>query len=550
MDMPSSFSLELLTTYKENSLLEVKSARGGLPNSLWESYSAFANSEGGVIVLGVKENAKDGSLYVEGLDDVHKLMKDFWNMVNNRQKVSCNILTDSMAVPDKIEGKDVIVIRVPRAERTSRPVYVGSDPRTGTYRRNFEGDYHCSIDEVSLMIRDSALVTDDNKLLTDLDVSVFCPDTVKSYRNIFQLIRQNHLWNKEDDAMFLRRIGAVREDKDTGKFHPTVAGLLMFGYEYEITAVFPNYFLDYQENRTNGIYARWTDRIMSQSGDWSGNVFDFLLRVIPKLQADLKVPFMFKGNQLDEDTPLHKTVREATVNMLANADFYGRRGVVVQKGADGFRFANPGSMRVSLTEAIQDSASDPRNGVMMKMLAMVKYGERAGSGLQGIFKTWQSVYHCAPKLEVTTPGGVDRTTLTLGFEGHQPDIEAMKLLYDNPDELIEVDSTQESTQENEQKGNTIVCEPINSTQEIAIITQENLNSTQEITNDTQEIKSNRERLISLLHGNPNLTLAEIAEIIGLTRDGVKKIADKLRAEGILSREGSTKAGKWIVKLKD
>lgn len=550
MDTPSSFSLDMLATYKENSMLEVKSARGGLPNSLWESYSAFANSEGGVIVLGVKENNKDGSLYVEGLDDVHKLLKDFWNMVNNRQKVSCNILTDSMAVPDKLEGKDVIVIRVPRAERTSRPVYVGSDPRTGTYRRNFEGDYHCSIDEVSLMIRDSALVTDDNKLLTDLDVSVFCPDTVKSYRNIFRLIRQNHLWNKEDDAMFLRRIGAVREDKDTGKFHPTVAGLLMFGYEYEITAVFPNYFLDYQENRTNGIYARWTDRITSQSGDWSGNVFDFILRVIPKLQADLKVPFMFKGNQLNEDTPLHKTVREATVNMLANADFYGRRGVVVQKGADGFRFANPGSMRVLLTEAIQDSASDPRNGVMMKMLAMVKYGERAGSGLQGIFKTWQSVYHCVPKLEVTTSGGVDRTTLILGFEGHQPDIEAMKLLYDNPDELIEVDSTQESTQENEQKGNTIVCEPINSTQEIASITQENLNSTQEITNDTQEIKSNRERLISLLHENPYLTLAEIAKIIGLTRDGVKKIADKLRAEGILSREGSTKAGKWIVKLED
>lgn len=288
MDTPESFSLELLTTYKENSLLEVKSARGGLPNSLWESYSAFANSEGGVIVLGVKENSKDGSLYIEGLEDVHKLLKDFWNMVNNRQKVSCNILTDSMVTLDKLEGKDVIVIRVPRAERTSRPVYVGSDPRTGTYRRNFEGDYHCSLEEVSLMIRDSALVTDDNKLLTDLDVSVFCPDTVKSYRNIFKLIRQNHLWNKEDDAMFLRRIGAVREDKNTGKFHPTVAGLLMFGYEYEITAVFPNYFLDYQENRTNGIYARWTDRITSQSGDWSGNVFDFILRVIPKLQADLR----------------------------------------------------------------------------------------------------------------------------------------------------------------------------------------------------------------------------------------------------------------------
>ena len=545
MDTPSFFSLDMLATYKENSLLEVKSARGGLPNSLWESYSAFANSEGGVIVLGVKENSKDGSLYVEGLDDVHKLLKDFWNMVNNRQKVSCNILTDSMAVPDKLEGKDVIVIRVPRAERTSRPVYVGSDPRTGTYRRNFEGDYHCSIDEVSLMIRDSALVTDDNKLLTNLDVSVFCPDTVKSYRNIFRLIRQNHLWNKEDDAMFLRRIGAVREDKDTGKFHPTVAGLLMFGYEYEITAVFPNYFLDYQENRTNGIYARWTDRITSQSGDWSGNVFDFILRVIPKLQADLKVPFMFKGNQLDEDTPLHKTVREATVNMLANADFYGRRGVVVQKGADGFRFANPGSMRVSLTEAIQDSASDPRNGVMMKMLAMVKYGERAGSGLQGIFKTWQSVYHCAPKLEMTTSGGVDRTILTLGFEGHQPDIEAMKLLYDNPDELIEVSDTPESKGESKGETNYITKNTGQSKEqskgEGISIEPNPLHSKGE---------SNRIRVIRLLSDNGNLTLPEIADKLQLSLGGVEKIVRQLKKEGILSREGSTKAGKWIVKLED
>ncbi len=534
MDTLSSFSLEMLATYKENSLLEVKSARGGLPNSLWESYSAFANSEGGVIVLGVKENAKDGSLYVEGLDDVHKLLKDFWNMVNNRQKVSCNILTDSMAVSDKLEGKDVIVIRVPRAERTSRPVYVGSDPRTGTYRRNFEGDYHCSIDEVSLMIRDSALVTDDNKLLTDLDASVFCPDTVKSYRNIFQLIRQNHLWNKEDDAMFLRRIGAVREDKDTGKFHPTVAGLLMFGYEYEITAVFPNYFLDYQENRTNGIYARWTDRITSQSGDWSGNVFDFLLRVIPKLQADLKVPFMFKGNHLDEDTPLHKAVREATVNMLANADFYGRRGVVVQKGANGFRFANPGSMRVSLTEAIQDSASDPRNGVMMKMLAMIKYGERAGSGLQGIFKTWQSVYHCAPKLEVTTSGGVDRTTLTLGFEGHQPDIEAMKLLYDNPDELIVVSDMQKCKGEKQDVLQNVAQTDNNVAQNVA-------QTDNNVAQGGEYVAQNLDDcIVAMIQERPNVKREEMARHLSVTKKTVER---HLKDLGI-SWEGHPKTGHW------
>lgn len=542
MKTTEPFSLERLSTYKENGGLEVKSGRGGVPSSLWETYSAFANTDGGTIVLGVNEKGH-GRLVVEGLPDAYKIIKDFWNMVNNRQKVSSNILTDSMAYVDQVEGKDVIVIHVPRAERTSRPVYVGADPRTGTYRRNFEGDYHCSLEEVALMMRDSSLVTDDNRLLTELDMTVFCPETVKAYRNIFKLIRPQHLWNHEDDTMFLRRIGAVREDKDTGRFHPTVAGLLMFGYEYEITPVFPNYFLDYQENRTNGMYARWTDRITSQSGDWSGNVFDFILKVIPKLQSDLKVPFMFKGNFRDDDTPLHKTVREATVNMLANADFYGRRGVVVQKSAGGFKFANPGSMRVSLNEALQDSASDPRNGVMMKMLAMVEYGERAGSGLQGIFKTWQSVYHCAPRLEVTTTGGVDRTTLILDFGGRQPDIPAMKRLYGVYDEEYESPQMLEYSVVQEPDAAPMYGTPVRHSRQTESLQADSYEGLQD---SLSGIKSNRDKVLRVLSMNSTMTLEEVAQVIGMSRIGVQKIVGTLKQEGILSRQGSNKKGEWIV----
>lgn len=542
MKTTEPFSLERLSTYKENGGLEVKSGRGGVPSSLWETYSAFANTDGGTIVLGVNEKGH-GRLVVEGLPDAYKIIKDFWNMVNNRQKVSSNILTDSMAYVDQVEGKDVIVIHVPRAERTSRPVYVGADPRTGTYRRNFEGDYHCSLEEVALMMRDSSLVTDDNRLLTELDMTVFCPETVKAYRNIFNLIRPQHLWNHEDDTMFLRRIGAVREDKDTGRFHPTVAGLLMFGYEYEITPVFPNYFLDYQENRTNGMYARWTDRITSQSGDWSGNVFDFILKVIPKLQSDLKVPFMFKGNFRDDDTPLHKTVREATVNMLANADFYGRRGVVVQKSAGGFKFANPGSMRVSLNEALQDSASDPRNGVMMKMLAMVEYGERAGSGLQGIFKTWQSVYHCAPRLEVTTTGGVDRTTLILDFGGRQPDIPAMKRLYGVYDEEYESPQMLEYSVVQEPDAAPMYGTTVRHSRQTENLQADSYEGLQD---SLSGIKSNRDKVLRVLSMNSTMTLEEVAHVIGRSRIGVQKIVGTLKQEGILFRKGSNKKGEWIV----
>lgn len=47
-----------LSEYREDNCLEVKKATKGLSNSIWETYSSFANSEGGLILLGIEEDKK------------------------------------------------------------------------------------------------------------------------------------------------------------------------------------------------------------------------------------------------------------------------------------------------------------------------------------------------------------------------------------------------------------------------------------------------------------------------------------------------------------
>lgn len=81
------------------------------------------------------------------LPDPERLAADFWNGVNNRAVTNANILSDQNVQIRESEGNRIVVIEVPRADRHDKPVYIGSDPFAGTYRRNGEGDYRCTREE-------------------------------------------------------------------------------------------------------------------------------------------------------------------------------------------------------------------------------------------------------------------------------------------------------------------------------------------------------------------------------------------------------------------
>ena len=149
--------LSVLSKYKESTRIEAKCATGGLPHSIWETYSAFANTSGGVILLGVAENKKDKTLYPVDLPDPNRLIAQFWEMLNDKRVVSANLLKKSDITVELADGKEIVVICVRKAKRRERPVYIGNNPKTGSYYRSGESDLRFTVEQVEKLLEEAKL---------------------------------------------------------------------------------------------------------------------------------------------------------------------------------------------------------------------------------------------------------------------------------------------------------------------------------------------------------------------------------------------------------
>lgn len=390
---PSINPLEIISNlnWDEGQDLELKSARGGLPKSLWETYSAMANTHGGIILLGVEDNGS-----VSGITDTKKIKKSFWDTINNRGKVSINILSETDIAEIETSGQVILVINVPQAGRYQKPVYLDQNPMTGTYRRSYEGDYHCTEQEVHSMFSDRAESSPDSRMLDNFNFSDIDLTSLHQYRQILASHKPSHPWLSIDDIELLTKLGGWRRDRKTEKEGLTIAGLLMFGRDEAIREAIPGYHVDYQEKSSNDPDVRWTDRI-TIDGTWNANLFQFYQRVIQRLSADLKMPFQLDSELLRKgETGVHEAIREALVNTLIHADYQGIGGILVQKYNDRFCFYNPGTILLPFDQLLRGNLSECRNKTLQTMFMMFGAAEKAGSGIDKIIKGWSSQHWRVP----------------------------------------------------------------------------------------------------------------------------------------------------------
>lgn len=387
--MDSQEILEMLK-YGEHIRLECKKAESTLPDSVWETYSSFANTDGGVILLGVEEHVKETEFERRfsfvGVNNPTRRITEFWNTVNS-DKVSANILVDADIGTCEIHNKTILWIRVPAADYRQRPIYLNGNPIKYSFKRNHEGDYHCTEADVKAMFRDASDSGNDGTLLVRYTMEDIDLNTLRSYRIEFEHQNPGHVWNSTDDLTFLTKLGGYSVDRETEKGWLTTAGLLMFGKGDSIRERFDNIRMDYIDASNLFPGSRWSDRL-TYDGSWENNLYNFMRQVMPKLVSELKRPFRLQGMVRIDDTPVHKAIREAVVNMMIHSDYLITGVLKIVKTDKGFLFSNPGNLKLPLRMIYEGGHSVARNPRIQTMFRMIGYGDNIGSGFPTILSAW------------------------------------------------------------------------------------------------------------------------------------------------------------------
>lgn len=373
--------------------LEVKEATFALPKSAFETVSAFANTSGGHLVLGVRE---DGQSYeILGVVDVDKLQSDFFTQLNSREKVSCQLDVQGSLLT--FDEKHVIVLGVPEAERKHKPVYLDKDIRRSFVRRG-SGDQRCSEDDIRRFLRAAGGASYESEAV-DLDIDA-CIDaaTLARYRQRFDERYPGHACAGFDVSHFLEHWAlAVAVE---GRLRPTRAAVLLFGTGAALRTMMPRPLVDcrwatnpWDEPAPD---QRWLDRLLCEENLWT-----CWEQLAERYAQNATKPFAIEmATMARQDRPEDFiSFREAAINLLMHQDFEEKtRLATIAFHPDRVVFENPGTARANKAELLEPGAKDVRNPMIVGMFRRVGLSEQAGTGIGAIFGDWRRRGRVPPEI--------------------------------------------------------------------------------------------------------------------------------------------------------
>ena len=383
---------ELIARLKqpEWSDLECKRSRKGVSEDAYRTVSAFANTEGGTLVFGVKDS--EGELEIAGVDAPDKVQNDFLSALRTGDKLNRRI--NAEAERFEVEDKVVLVFHIPEASRSEKPVYLRGDIRQ-CYIRRGAGDEQCLQTEIERFLRDAAAERWDSLTIEYDPDRCFDRRSLAWYRSRYESRPNNRSYAEVDDNEFLFQLGLIRETPH-GRL-PTHAAVLLFGSDGYLRGMMPRPAADCQRFGfafgENPPGVRWLDRVIMES-----NIVQAWLSFLEWYMKFASVPFRLDPATMERnDTPADFIAfREAFVNVLCHQDYQDHtRKPEIRRFSDRTIFWNPGDA-FATGDLLAPGPKEVRNPTIAVAFRRIGFSENAGWGLNDVISQWTGLGYVRP----------------------------------------------------------------------------------------------------------------------------------------------------------
>ena len=374
---------------------ECKKAQRDVPKDAYSTVSAFANTQGGWLLLGVSESA--GRLEVTGIDPAafDRVQDAFLTTLRSGQKL--NQLVDAQPQVFELDGKRILAFFIPEANRHHKPIYLNGNPRE-SYLRRAARDERMTDNELRRFLRDSAQHSWDGEAMPDFPLATSIDaETLRWYQDQFARRNPEHRHLADPQEFLLEWNFAVHQ---AGTPVLTRAGILLFGIDRCVRALLPRPVLDYQRIDTRfddwSADQRWHDRLVFEE-----NLFKTWRGLVAKYSRIAEHPFSVDPATLrrNDDPPDYIAFREAAINLLIHQD-YGdhNRKASLKWFTDRLVFWNPGDAFAITAQLVESNEKDIRNPLIVNAFRRIGLSDQAGTGIRSILRNWRELGRRTPRI--------------------------------------------------------------------------------------------------------------------------------------------------------
>ena len=518
--------IEELIKFGEGQNLEFKS---NFNNELIESLVAFANTNGGKIIIGINQNSELTGVLVNS--------ESIQNWINEiKQKTSPSIIPDVEIVP----FKDKILVIFSVQEYPIKPVAT-----RGKYFKRVANSNHLMQPEEIANEHLHTLNTSWD-FYPDINHGIDSISLEKVKKFIYKFEQQKNTTIDYDPLGFLTKFEIIRNQQ------LTFGGYLLFADNYCSIS-------DIQAGRFK------SESMIIDSISLNTDLFSEVDEIIAFIRKHLMVEYIITGEPRRTERFDYPTdaIREIVINMIVHRDYHDNGHSIIKIFDDRIEFFNPGKLFGNLTikQLLSDNyISQPRNKLIAKAFKEAGLIERYGSGIKRI-------------LNICKNYGIKQPVFEEVFNGFRVILFKEKL--DVPKDVVKnvaKDVAKDVTKENRLKNILI---QIKENQDITIgelsknfgVSMRTINrdieilrsrkllkrvvDKQKVTNKvtnrvTDKVTDNQKAIISHILENKSISTSELSDKIGISLRKIKENIGKLKEGGILRRVGSAKGGHWEI----